>query len=188
MPPIKAVLFGKVPPGVLPGLSPLRLHRRSATGAGAFGAGLDTAPQLTLCADLDDTLVITEDADKAALKRVAELAEDLLPGVSGAQVVNDWRPLFHASPWCPEGKVGRPGRCKASQAAPLLAHHTRHARASAPLADRRQGSRMPRLLCPARLGHPLATANRAQSGFPASSSWQGRVYETQNASCSCAPA
>lgn len=55
--------------------------------------------------DLDDTLVLTEDADRAAFKCVASLAEELLPGVSGRQLVNDWRPLFHSSPWCPEGKV-----------------------------------------------------------------------------------
>lgn len=56
--------------------------------------------------DLDDTLVLTEDADRAAFRSVAALAEELLPGLSGRQLVNDWRPLFHASPWCPEGKVG----------------------------------------------------------------------------------
>lgn len=32
-------------------------------------------------ADLDDTLVLTEDCDRAAFARVAELAEELLPGV-----------------------------------------------------------------------------------------------------------
>ncbi|KAI3437732.1 hypothetical protein D9Q98_000180 [Chlorella vulgaris] len=56
--------------------------------------------------DLDDTLVLTEDADKEAFCRVAALAEELLPpGTSGKQLIDDWRPLFHASPWCPEGKV-----------------------------------------------------------------------------------
>ncbi|KAL4451681.1 hypothetical protein ABPG75_007343 [Micractinium tetrahymenae] len=55
--------------------------------------------------DLDDTLVLTEDADRAAFRCVADLAEELLPGLSGRQLVNDWRPLFHASPWCPEGKT-----------------------------------------------------------------------------------
>lgn len=58
--------------------------------------------------DLDDTLVLTEDADRAAFRCVASLAEELLPGLNGRQLVNDWRPLFHASPWCPEGKVGCP--------------------------------------------------------------------------------
>lgn len=51
--------------------------------------------------------MLTEDADKEAFCRVAALAEELLPpGTSGKQLIDDWRPLFHASPWCPEGKVG----------------------------------------------------------------------------------
>ncbi|PRW20863.1 N-acylneuraminate-9-phosphatase [Chlorella sorokiniana] len=55
--------------------------------------------------DLDDTLVLTEDCDRAAFACVAQLAEELLPGCNGRRLVNEWRPLFHASPWCPEGKV-----------------------------------------------------------------------------------
>jgi len=64
--------------------------------------------------DLDDTLVLTEDCDRAAFACVAQLAEELLPGCNGRRLVNEWRPLFHASPWCPEGKVrplGEVPRC-----------------------------------------------------------------------------
>ena len=56
-------------------------------------------------ADLDDTLVLTSDADAAAFACVAALSEELLPGVDGGRLVRDWRPLFHSSPWCPHGKV-----------------------------------------------------------------------------------
>ena len=49
---------------------------------------------------------MTEDCDRAAFACVAQLAEELLPGCNGRRLVNEWRPLFHASPWCPEGKVG----------------------------------------------------------------------------------
>ncbi|KAI7844832.1 hypothetical protein COHA_001486 [Chlorella ohadii] len=59
--------------------------------------------------DLDDTLVLTEDCDRAAFACVAQLAEELLPGCNGRRLVNEWRPLFYASPWCPEGKHFRFG-------------------------------------------------------------------------------
>lgn len=49
--------------------------------------------------------MLTEDCDRAAFACVAQLAEELLPGCNGRRLVNEWRPLFYASPWCPEGKV-----------------------------------------------------------------------------------
>lgn len=49
--------------------------------------------------------MLTEDCDRAAFACVAQLAEELLPGCNGRRLVNEWRPLFHASPWCPEGKA-----------------------------------------------------------------------------------
>lgn len=45
--------------------------------------------------DLDDTLVLTEDADVAAFACVATLAEEMLPGIDGQRLVEEWRPLFH---------------------------------------------------------------------------------------------
>jgi hypothetical protein len=95
---IKAVFFGAPPPGSPPPASCRAPCSQPPTCP-------PTYLPLHSPADLDDTLVLTEDADAAAFACVAALSEELLPGVDGWRLVRDWRPLFHSSPWCPHGKV-----------------------------------------------------------------------------------
>lgn len=67
--------------------------------------------------------MLTEDCDRAAFARVAQLAEQLLPGIDGRRLVGDWRPLFQTSPWCPEGKASsgaQPSRVKTACSSPAL--------------------------------------------------------------------
>ena len=108
MQPLKAVFFGERRRGWL---APLHRRRRRRRRRCQQVADCRSAlpPVSSSTSDLDDTLVLTEDCDRAAFKRVAALAEELVPGVCGRRLVNDWRPMFHSSPWCPEGKVGCTG-------------------------------------------------------------------------------
>jgi hypothetical protein len=55
--------------------------------------------------DLDDTLVLTSDADLKAYECVAALALELCPGVDTERLISAWKLLFLQTPWDPEGKV-----------------------------------------------------------------------------------
>ncbi|KAK9815634.1 hypothetical protein WJX72_007201 [[Myrmecia] bisecta] len=55
--------------------------------------------------DLDDTLVLTQDADLQAYAAVAELTHQLLPQVDVDRLIDDWRIEFVSSPWDPTHQV-----------------------------------------------------------------------------------
>jgi len=58
--------------------------------------------------DMDDTLVLTTEADKQACGQVGELAKLLHPEVDQAVLIEDWHRRFVEAPWDPDMKVPVP--------------------------------------------------------------------------------
>lgn len=117
--------------------------------------------------DLDDTLVLTGQADVQALRRVCELAGQLLPGLDTDRLLRDWRVLFQETPWDPEGQVGAlgDGSGEARQRSTPLALHCTAApipAAKACPAANRQRAAAPRATLPSPLPGPPLQSTRAE--------------------------
>lgn len=94
---IKAVFFGMFPTTTF-------LYTRINIYQPATPSSSPLFPFIHL-ADLDDTLVLTKDADVRAYQRVTAIAKQSHPSIDEDKIIKDWRHLFAASPWDPEGQV-----------------------------------------------------------------------------------